>query len=431
MKKIIISLLVIVQYQLLTAQTGSVGIGTASPNASAQLDVTSITKGLLIPRMTGAQRGAIGSPASGLIVYQTDGTAGLYMNNGTPVSPVWVYMYTSGSGILTGTGAVTQVAFWNGASTLSSNSNLYWDNTNNRLGIGTAAPAYTLDVTGNWIRVGSFVNTSSTALNFYGVYGSSEVTPNYGFGVRGDGGSVGVYGSADKAGAGPRYGLKGYGKNGTNSNYGVWGSATGGTSAIGVYGTASGGYENWAGFFDGNIKLEAGDMTLNSTTGIINFLAAGVDKGFVQLSGNNLRMGTFSSNTNGKFVVRTGGSDRVYVDGNGNVSVGTANVASGYIFNVGGKGIFEEVKVQLEASWPDYVFEEKYNLMPLNQLETFLNTNKHLPNIPKASEVKKNGIEVGEMERLLTEKVEELTLYIIAMKKEMDVLKTQLQNSVK
>src|SRR5688500_18360738 len=107
----------------------------SNPHPSAMLDVKSTTGGLLAPRMTSAQRIAIASPATGLIVYQTDGTTGLYMNNGTPTSPIWAFVFTSDSGAISGSGTAAQVAFWNGASTLSSNSNLYWDNTNNRLGI--------------------------------------------------------------------------------------------------------------------------------------------------------------------------------------------------------------------------------------------------------------------------------------------------------
>ena len=72
---------------LLTCKTintfSQVGIGTTTPNASAQLDVSSNTKGLLIPRMTQAQRTAINSPAQGLLVYQTDGIIGLYQYDGT------------------------------------------------------------------------------------------------------------------------------------------------------------------------------------------------------------------------------------------------------------------------------------------------------------------------------------------------------------
>lgn len=75
------------------AQTGSVGIGTASPNASALLDLSSTTKGLLIPRLTSAQRTAIGSPAAGLLVYQTDGTQpGFYYNASTTSTANWLWL---------------------------------------------------------------------------------------------------------------------------------------------------------------------------------------------------------------------------------------------------------------------------------------------------------------------------------------------------
>lgn len=73
------------------AQTG---IGTATPDASAKLEVNSTTKGLLTPRMTSAQRTAITSPANGLLVFQTDGVTGFYLNTGTSASPVWARINT-------------------------------------------------------------------------------------------------------------------------------------------------------------------------------------------------------------------------------------------------------------------------------------------------------------------------------------------------
>ena len=69
---------------LLTATTyAQVGVGTTTPDASSALDITSTTKGLLIPRMTETQRDAISSPATGLMIYQTDGTVGFYYYNGS------------------------------------------------------------------------------------------------------------------------------------------------------------------------------------------------------------------------------------------------------------------------------------------------------------------------------------------------------------
>jgi hypothetical protein len=80
MKKVFIILATL----LLTVNTfAQVGIGTANPDASAALDITSTTKGLLIPRMTETQRDEITSAATGLMIYQTDGTAGFYYYNGS------------------------------------------------------------------------------------------------------------------------------------------------------------------------------------------------------------------------------------------------------------------------------------------------------------------------------------------------------------
>ncbi len=87
----------------------------------------------------------------------------------------------------------------------------------------------------------------------------------------------------------------------------------------------------------------------------------------------------------------------------------------------------EELKVQLRASWPDYVFSPNYRLNDLYELEKFIQSNNHLPNIPAAAEIEKNGLETGEMQRLMMEKIEELTLYIIDLKKELDSLKKQIK----
>lgn len=86
--------------------------------------------------------------------------------------------------------------------------------------------------------------------------------------------------------------------------------------------------------------------------------------------------------------------------------------------NVNGKITCEELRVQKSEEWPDYVFDSGYSLIPLDSLEKFIKEHKHLPSIPNAEQVNVNGINVSEMNTLLLKKIEELTLYIIELKKE-------------
>lgn len=74
----------------------NVGIGTAAPDASAALDISSGNKGLLVPRMTAAQRSTIAAPAKGLLVYQTDAPEGFYYNAGTADVPNWIFLGATG-----------------------------------------------------------------------------------------------------------------------------------------------------------------------------------------------------------------------------------------------------------------------------------------------------------------------------------------------
>lgn len=107
MKKYLLVIGLFLSSQII-AQTG---IGTTTPNASAKLEISSTDKGLLIPRMTSAQRGLISLPANGLLVYQTDGVVGFYVNSGTSASPSWLRINTdwtkSGNDISFTTGNVS------------------------------------------------------------------------------------------------------------------------------------------------------------------------------------------------------------------------------------------------------------------------------------------------------------------------------------
>ncbi len=95
------------------------------------------------------------------------------------------------------------------------------------------------------------------------------------------------------------------------------------------------------------------------------------------------------------------------------VSIGTQATPAGYKFAVNGSVIASSVVIKQYANWPDYVFNTDYSLMPLPDIRAYIDQNHHLPEIPSEQEVAQNGINLGEMNRLLLKKVEELTLYMI------------------
>ena len=112
----------------------------------------------------------------------------------------------------------------------------------------------------------------------------------------------------------------------------------------------------------------------------------------------------------------------------GNVGIGITSIPSGYKLAVGGKVIAEELEIQLTADWPDYVFDKDYKLRSLSDLEKFINENGHLPEIPPAEEIEASTLKVGEMNAKLLQKIEELTLYLIELKKENETLKKQVNS---
>jgi hypothetical protein len=113
---------------------------------------------------------------------------------------------------------------------------------------------------------------------------------------------------------------------------------------------------------------------------------------------------------------------------NGKVVIGENPIRpADYKLYVEGGIIAEKVKVELASNWSDFVFEPTYHLRPLSEVEQFVKENKHLPEIPSAAQVEENGIDLGEMDAKLLQKVEELTLYIIEQQKQLDALKAEMQ----
>ena len=554
--------------------TGSAGIGTLAPNATALLDITSTTKGVLMPRMTKAQRDLIATPATGLMIFQTNQTPGFYwysgtqwvqmsngkanlsLNNLSAVTAInqslvpgihnsidlgsnsnrWRDLYVGGASYITGNSNVSGNSQFTGTisvggntvcnsdlgvagtSVFGGNLNLtnsaantiqfansgpsgmihmfpngtanadrmviqhsstypnwglqYQDATDQfnflgqgnpvmsvnlypgSVGIGTATPGAKFDIAGSGsydltggysdFRLGdatynlkmgvanagggagdayvagsgrlylgtsnTFTRSQTVAINpdgtvgvggyianaklgvtgdtissvpvisatatytggnsdVRGVQSTSVIAPGYGFGVHATGGYMGGYFNANATTyTGNAYGAYGIANGSVGIRYGVFGNAngTGTGSRYGVYGTASGGDNAWGGYFPA--KTYTSELRVGGTQG-----------------------------------------------------------ATGYVAAINGKLIATEVRVDLQAIWPDYVFNTDYNLTPLDELEAKLNADKHLPGVPSASEMKQSGIMLGEMQTKTMEKVEENTLYILQLNNKIKELEKKIE----
>jgi hypothetical protein len=125
------------------------------------------------------------------------------------------------------------------------------------------------------------------------------------------------------------------------------------------------------------------------------------------------------------YEIRSGVTNTLF-NNSGAVGIGVdkADIAklAGVKLGVNGKIVSTEVEVKLYGSWPDFVFQDDFNLMPLNELESFISTNKHLPGVPTEAEVTESGVNLGEMTGILLQKVEEMTLHIIELNKRIEEL---------
>jgi hypothetical protein len=157
-------------------------------------------------------------------------------------------------------------------------------------------------------------------------------------------------------------------------------------------------------------RTAPGDSWLTTSTRIESNID-GDSKGFIEFSPGGLI---------GGLALGTNNSQHLFISEGGNVGIGTASVGS-FKLAVDGQIGARGVKVTLQNPFPDYVFESTYQLRPLASLSKYIDQNKHLPGIPSAEEVKKDGgIELGDMNIKLLEKVEELTLYILELNKKQE-----------
>lgn len=114
-------------------------------------------------------------------------------------------------------------------------------------------------------------------------------------------------------------------------------------------------------------------------------------------------------------------SEKMRINRFGRVGIGTTNPDA--LLTVNGEIHALGIRVDLDIPAPDYVFDESYKLLSISDLSKYINQHKHLPEVPSANDLQKNGLNVAEMNMLLLKKVEELTLYVIELKSEIDALK--------
>lgn len=123
----------------------------------------------------------------------------------------------------------------------------------------------------------------------------------------------------------------------------------------------------------------------------------------------------------------TAGLTRLTIFENGFVGIGVSSTPTAEL-TVGGKIHAREVKVNVSAGGaPDYVFGDSYYLRPLSEVSLFINQYHHLPEVPPAVEMEKEGVNLSDMNMLLLKKVEELTLYLIDQNEKIEEMKLQLQ----
>ena len=183
----------------------------------------------------------------------------------------------------------------------------------------------------------------------------------------------------------------------------------------------------------GSINRNGPVIIQGESTGLIVDADSDQRVGFMKYNGTYAGLWRVSNSwfeigrvTSGTLTSPSSRTTDFYIDENGKVGIGTTSMGS-FKLAVEGKIGAREIRVTLTSPWPDYVFSTQYNLRPLPSLEEFIKKHGHLPNMPSAKQVKENGIELGDLTSKLLEKIEELTLYMIELKKENEWIKTELK----
>jgi hypothetical protein len=415
MRKVVFTLFMAIAMSTLQAQ--NVGIGTSTP--AARLDVKANSN--YVGQFNGLSPMYIG-------IFENDvyrGYWGSYAGNSEDVD------FGTGSGNNTG-----KLHF-----TIQASPKLTI-NSSGQVGVGTINPSHLLHVNGGDL----FVNSSSGSIR-YGFAGGNEwqmstigggadlrwftttdggttSTPRHYFSQNGN---VGIGGFSGPGVPQARLDVLGSSTFSSTSNLMLRNSngdtllrmRDDGRMGIGYNGSSYGRTMNLGGsglnFYTAN-EAAFGGAIFPTDTSLVLWSNSNANNYLVlQPSWGNTGVGTYTPNA------------KLHINGTVLVGGNSINVPAGYSMAIDGKVICEEVKVQLSTAWPDYVFADDYQLPSLESIEAHIKAKKHLPGIPSAAQVEADGITLGDMNKRLLEKIEQLTLHLIDLKKENQQLNNRLE----
>jgi len=172
---------------------------------------------------------------------------------------------------------------------------------------------------------------------------------------------------------------------------------------------------SWDYYNNGNNPSWAGTLIQHVGTAVSGSMFGAPASNLGTLVFQNVSNGVIASNGANIFISPLGTLSASFLT-NGNVGIGTTDT-KGYKFAVNGSAVFTKVVVKQNQNWPDYVFHNNYNLPSLGEVEQYIQQNHHLPEMPSAAQVEKDGLNLGDNQATLLKKIEELTLYVIEQNK--------------
>jgi hypothetical protein len=411
-------------YSQNTFPTGAgtnVGIGTTSPSTRLQItSATAGTSGVRLTNMTSATSTTTGNSKA----LSVDSSGNIIL---TPVvntvSESQNIYNTDGS--LNANRTVSLSNFNLNFNSPTAGGNLFINGTTGNVGIGNTSPSVKLDVTG-FVKSKTLwaTNTATSATSFSTSLDYLKNSNVFGAG----------YEMSDPNLAGAVRRMFNF------YDYHAWSTEIPANDDLFIMnvidrnnkerlvfsGNKAGGASNGQSTFVVNDKVGAEIFKLNDDGSNNIYLQMGKSNSRFVLGG----YGDYAPGLGHKLTVQGGSA---FIEGNiitnGSVGIGSTTFVDGAdTYRLCVKGAVRADRVRVYTTWADYVFEKNYDLPSLEDVEQHIKDNGHLKDIPSAKEVAEKGIDLGEMNKLLLQKIEEMTLYMIEMKKEINTLKSQVKN---